>query len=251
MLVGDGDYVSVKYTEDWTAERAEEFLGKRVGWMQVDGYGGYEPMAKDKPILLVGCFMHARRYFVQAFEAKDIRAAEPIDIIRRMYAVERESKEAGENHDQRHQRRQRQLVPLLDELEAWMVENRGIDPPGEPLGRALTYLDNHWKILRVVEKDGALELDNGEPERRIRGPAMGRRNWLFAGSDGGAGTAATILSVLETAKSFGVDPREYLHDVLVKIAGGWKHSRLAELMPAEWAEARAPARAEASLSAAQ
>jgi hypothetical protein len=103
----------------------------------------------------------------------------------------------------------------------------------------MTYLDNHWEILRVVEKDGALEIDNGEPERRIRGPAMGRRNWLFAGSDGGAETAATILSVLETAKSLGIDPREYLHDILVKIAGGWKQSRLAELLPEQWAAARA------------
>ena len=166
-----------------------------------------------------------------------------------MYEVERASKEADETYDQRHERRQRELVPLLDELEAWLVENRGIDPPGEPLGRAITYLDNHWKILRVVEKDGALELDNGEPERRIRGPAMGRRNWLFAGSDGGAETAATILSVLETAKSFGLDPREYLHDILVKIAGGWAQSRLAELMPAEWAAARAAEQTSAASAA--
>lgn len=118
VLVGDGDYVSVKYTENWSADKAEEFLGKRIGWMQVDGYGGYEPMAQDKPILLVGCFMHARRYFVKALEAKDLRAAEPIDIMRRMYEVERKSKDADETHDQRYERRQRDLVPLLDELEA-------------------------------------------------------------------------------------------------------------------------------------
>ena len=238
VLVGDGEYVSVRYTEDWTQAKAEAFLGERIGWMQVDGYGGYEPVGKDRPILLVGCFMHARRYFVEALEAKDLRAAEPVELIRRMYAVERASKEANESHPQRHERRQRDLVPLLDELEKWLRKNKGIDPPNEPLGRAMTYLDNHWKILRVVEKDGALELDNGEPERRIRGPAMGRRNWLFAGSDAGAENAATILTVLETAKSFGVDPREYLKDVLTKIAGGWKQSRLGELMPDAWAKTR-------------
>src|SRR5690606_17616867 len=134
---------------------------------------------------LVACWMHARRYLVKALDANDLRAAEPLDIIKRMYEVEAASKEAGESHDERYERRQRDLVPLLDELETWMTKNAGVAPPKEPLGRALTYLANHWELLRVVEKDGALELDNGEVERVIRGPAMGRRNWLFAGSDEG------------------------------------------------------------------
>lgn len=239
LLVGDKKYVSVRYTENWTAERAEQFLGKRIGWMQVDGYAGYESIAKDRPILLVGCWMHARRHLVKALEAKDVRAAEPLHIIKRMYEVEAASKEADESHEQRHQRRQRELVPLLDELEQWKDAHRGVVPPSEPLGRAWTYLDNHWDILRVVVRDGALELDNGEVERVARGPAMGRRNWLFAGSDEGGERAATILTVLETAKRAGVDLREYLRDLLEKIAGGWKQSRLDELLPERWVAARA------------
>ncbi|GEM_PF-5660675 len=191
-------------------------------------------------LLLVGCFMHARRYFMKAFDAKDIRAAEPLDIIRRMYAVERTSRDAGEPHGPRLVRRQKDLVPPLDELEAWLKDNRGGDPSSEPLGRALAYLEDHWEIFRVVEKDGAFEIDNGEPERRIRGRARGRRNWIFAGFDGGAESTAKILTVLETAKSFGIDPREHLHDVLVKIAGDRKQSRLAELLPREWPQ-REPA----------
>jgi hypothetical protein len=182
--------------------------------------------------------MHARRYFVKALDVKDVRAAEPIDIIRRMYIVEAESKEAGETHDARYERRQRDLVPLLDELEQWKDAHEGAFPPNEPSGRAWTYLHNHWEILCVVANDGALELDNGEVERVLRGPAMGRRNWLFAGSDEGGERAATILTVLETAKRAGVDLREYLHDVLVKIASGWQRSRLDELLPHAWATAR-------------
>jgi transposase len=238
VMVGDKRYVSFKYTEDWTAERAEEFLGERIGWMQVDGYGGYEAIAKDRPLLLVACWMHARRYLVKALDANDVRAAEPLDLIKRMYELEAASKEAGETPDERYERRQRDLVPLLDELEAWMIKNAGVAPPKEPLGRALTYLANHWELLRVVEKDGALELDNGEVERVIRGPAMGRRNWLFAGSDEGGHRAAVILTVLETAKRAGVDLREYLQDVLVKISAGWKQSRLDELLPHNWAANR-------------
>ncbi|MCH9688641.1 MAG: transposase [Deltaproteobacteria bacterium] len=151
-----------------------------------------------------------------------------------MYEVEAASKQAEETHDQRYDRRHKELVPLLDELERWKDDTRGVAPPKEPLGRAWTYLNNHWKILRVIEKDGALELDNGEVERVIRGPAMGRRNWLFAGSDEGAKRAAVVLTVLETAKRAGVDLRAYLVDVLTKIAGGWKQSRIDELLPHRW-----------------
>jgi transposase len=239
VMVGDKTFVAFFYTEDWTADRAEEFLGKRIGWMQVDGYGGFAPLAQKQPLLmLVGCWMHARRYFVKALDIKDVRAAEPLDIIRRMYLVEAASQAAGDNHEQRYERRQRDLVPLLDAFGQWKDAHEGVFPPNEPIGRAWTYLHNHWEILCVVANDGALELDNGEVERVIRGPAMGRRNWLFAGSDEGGERAATILTVLETAKRADVDLREYLHDVLVKIAGGWKRSRLDELLPHAWAAAR-------------
>lgn len=239
VLVGDHKYIAFKYTPDWTAERAEAFLGARIGWMQVDGYKGYESIAKDRPLLLVGCWMHARRYFVKAFDAKDLRAAVPISIIKKMYEVERDSKDAEENHDARYQRRQRDLSPLFDELQEWLNEHRKKVPPKSTLGKAITYADNHWDILRVVEKDGALELDNGDVERVIRGPAIGRRNWLFAGSDSGGERAAVILSVLETAERAGVDLRAYVHDVLVKLAGGWKMSRLDELLPENWTPAAA------------
>jgi transposase len=243
VLVGDLRFLAFFYTENWTAELAGRFLGQRIGWMQVDGYAGFGVLAEGRPILLVGCWMHARRYFVKALEAKDVRAAEPLQIIGKIYDVERASKEAGDTHQQRYERRQRDMVPLLDDLEHWKNANAGAVPPNEPLGRAWTYLHNHWDILGVVVQDGALELDNGEVERVIRGPAMGRRNWLFAGSDEGAERAATILTVLETAKRAEVDIREYLRDVLEKVAGGWKQSRLDELLPHVWAARRRPAAA--------
>jgi transposase len=237
VLVGDRKYISFKYTPNWTAEKADAFLGKRIGWMQVDGYKGYESIAEGRPLLLVGCWMHARRHMVRAFEAKDMRAAVPLNLIKEMYRVERESKNADDDHEARYERRLRDLVPLLDQLEAWLDEYRNAAPPKSNLGKAIGYLDNHWDILRVVEKDGALELDNGDVERVIRGPAIGRRNWLFAGSDNGGHRAATILSVLETAERAGLDVRAYLRDVLVKLSAGWKMSRLDELLPENWVPA--------------
>ena len=132
-------------------------------------------------------------------------------------------------------------MPILDQLETWIQQQRKTEPPTSYLGKALTYAHNHWDLLRVVVNDGALELDNGDVERAMRGPAMGRRNWLFAGSDEGAERAAIILTVLETAARQGVDLQQYLYDVLVKIAGGWPQSRLDELLPQNWAAARAQA----------
>jgi transposase len=240
-LVGDHKWVAYKYTQDWTAQSAEAFLGTRIGWMQIDGYAGYKGILDKGLALGVGCLMHARRYFVKAFEADDLRAALPLEMIRKLYRIERDSKEAAESPQQRHQRRQQHSVPILDQMEAWIEQQRAIEPPSSYLGKALTYAHNHWDLLRVVTCDGALELDNGDVERAMRGPAMGRRNWLFAGSDEGAQRAAIILTILETAARQGVDLQQYLHDVLVKISGGWPLSRLDELLPQPWAAAHAQA----------
>ena len=233
-LVGDKKYVGFRFTEDWTAKRADEILGRRIGWMQVDGYAGYASIAEGRPILLVGCWMHARRYFIKAFEQNDVRAASPLAIIKQMYKIEEASRLADEDFDARLARRQRDLSPLLDELGEWKDAHKNTTPPKEPLTKAITHLDNHWDILCVVEKDGALELDNGEVERIFRIPAMGRRNWLFVGSDAGGERAATIMTILETAARAGVDLRAYLQDILMKIAGGWKMNRLDELLPENW-----------------
>jgi transposase len=238
VLVGDQKWIAFRYTPDWTSDSARSVLGDRIGWAQVDGYAGFEVIAKAGLALLVGCWMHARRYFVKAFEAKDMRAAVPLEMIKRIYKIERASKEAGDDHDARYRRRQAETVPILDELEIWIAEHIGSETPTSRLGRALTYAHNHWEILRVVVNDGALEIDNGEVERIIRGPAVGRKNWLFAGSEAGGERAAIIMTVLETAARAGVDLREYLHDLLVKISGGWPMARLDELLPDNWAAAR-------------
>jgi transposase len=238
VLVGDQKWIAFRYTKDWTANSAREVLGGRIGWTQVDGYAGFDVLANEGYALLVGCWMHARRYFVKAFEAKDLRAAVPLEMIKRIYKIERASKKAGDDHQARYERRQAETAPILDELETWIDEHLGSEPPKSKLGRALTYAKNHWEILRVVVNDGALEIDNGEVERIIRGPAVGRKNWLFAGSDAGGERAAIIMTVLETASRAGVDLREYIHDLLVKISGGWPMARLDELLPDNWAAAR-------------
>ena len=100
--------------------------------------------------------------------------------------------------------------------------------------------DNHWELLCQPLKDGALALDNGDVERELRGTALGRKNWLFAGSDAGAQNAAIIKTVLDTAVRQGLDPGEYLQDVLIKLGSGWLYRRLDELLPETWQRLHGP-----------
>lgn len=247
-LVGDHFYVAYHYAEDWRAETTFALLGEREGWLQVDGYKGYERVFAQGKAEEVGCWMHSRRYFVRAFKAKDLRAAQPLALIRDLYAVERAAKEADEEPEARQQRRKRDSKPILDALEKWVDEHRGQVPPTSLLGRGMTYATNQWQALRRPLEDGHLEIDNGDVERALRGPAIGRRNWLFAGSDEGAHRAAILCTVLESAARHALDLPLYLHDVLMKLAAGWPQARLDELLPHRWralheAAAQAAARA--------
>jgi len=181
--------------------------------------------------------MHFRRYFYKAFEAGDPRAAVMLSHIKKLYKVEEASRIAGDSHEERLARRLTESSPILDDIEDWIQQHEPTEPPKTPLGKALTYANNQWELLRAIEVDGALEIDNGDVERVLRGPAMGRRNWLFAGSDEGGERTAIIMTVLETAaRQEGLDLRAYLHDVLLRISAGISVSRLDDLLPENWVE---------------
>ncbi len=250
-LVGDHHYVAYRYTENWCRDKAFKLLRDREGWMQVDGYKGYQCVFALGKAIEVGCMMHARRYFVRAFEGGDLRAAAPLELIRKMYRVEAASKEAGEWPHERLLRRQRETRPLFDAWQTWLDEHAGRIPPKSPLGKAITYTKNHWDALMRPLQDGNLELDNGDVERALRGLAMGRRNWLFAGSDDGAERTAILCTVIESAARHGLDLRLYLQDVLLKLASGWPPERLDELLPHRWGTLHAEAARAAGLAVAQ
>lgn len=238
-LVGDRDYVAFQYARDWRGATTAEFLGARVGWLQVDGYAGYEQIFALGLAVEVGCWMHCRRKFHTAFKGNDLRAAEPLRLIGKMYKIEKQSREAGDSHTQRLERRLRDTKPVIEKLGEWIEEHTGREPPSSHLGKAFTYAINQWTALCRPLEDGALELDNGGVERTLRGPAMGRRNWFFAGSDEGAKRAASIATVLESATRHELDLRRYVHDILVKLSSGWLNSRLDELLPHRWRELHA------------
>jgi len=226
----------------YTASRAgagpQAEFADYTGYVQVDGYAGYDALFRgaDCPRIEVGCFMHARRYFVQAVEAGDLRALPAVAQIRALYGVEREAKEARLDAAGRRVLREEKASPLLAEFHGWFEAMAPRAAPKSPLGKAIGYSQKRWRALTRYLDDGRLEIDNGEVERLIRLVALGRKNYLFAGSDAGAERAAVAYTVLATCTLHELDPWAYIKDVLEKIAGDWPQRELDRLLPDRWAQ---------------
>jgi transposase len=216
----------------WPQEELKEYRG----YLQVDGFGGYEELfaGDDSPRTEVGCMMHARRYFVRAVDGGDLRALPAVGQIRALYRVERQAKEREIEPEARRVLREAEARPLLDEFSEWLEAMKGRATPKSPLGQAIAYTRSRWTALTRYLEDGRLEIDNGEVERLIRIVALGRKNFLFAGSDAGAERAAIAYTVLATCALHEVDPWAYVKDVLEKIAAGWPQREIDRLLPDRW-----------------
>lgn len=239
--VGDRCWVSYVYTPTREGTGPCGFLADRKGWIQADAFSGYDALFKppDAVAIEVGCMAHARRYFVKALE-KDCRAAVALHWIGKLYDVERTATEHDFDPESRFALRQEHSKGLLDKLGEWIKKTHPAAPPKSPLGRALTYMINQWQALSRFLDDGRLEIDNNGAERALRTIALGRNNWMFAGSDEGAKRAATIYTVFGTCRLNGVDPWTYVHDVLAELAVGRRVSRIDELLPLTWARTHGP-----------
>ena len=242
---------SFLYAPNWTADLPGELLADFEGDLQGDGYAGFDKMleqagddgfADDRRL---GCGMHIRRRFEQAAQLGDARGAIALGLFQKIYAIEAACKDEGLTHDERHARRQRESIPLVDELYRWI---EGLHPtlvPSSKIYDATRYALKQKDRWRRCFSDGKFEIDNGEVERQLRRVALGRKNFLFAGSDTGAVRAATAYTVLACCRMHGVDPFAYIVDVLTKLDDGWPAAKLDELLPQNWrrADASAPASA--------
>jgi len=239
--LGDRRWLAFDYTPDWSAEGPAAFLTDRQGWLQADAYKGYDRLfsAPGSKVVEVGCFAHARRYFVDALET-DKRAAIAIAFIKELYQVEADAKTRGLGAEETKKLRADRSRPILNSLGEWIKNMVPAATPKSPLGQALTYTVNQWTALTRFLEDGALEIDNNGCERALRQVAVGRKNYLFAGSDEGARRAAIIYTVFGTCRLHDVDPWAYVRDVLEKLARGWKQGRIDELLPPAWAAAQTP-----------
>ena len=238
VYVGDSRWVAYLYTPDWKSDPMQEFLDDREGYLLHDGYAGYAAVhAKHSKIIELGCNAHFRRGFVDALDAGDSRAAVPLEIFQQVFQVEELAK--GKTHEERRALRQQYSKPRMERLGKWMAETLNIEPPQSGLAKAIKYGVNRWAALTRFLDDGRLPIDNNVSERALKAVALGRKNYLFAGSDEGAKRAVIAYTLIGTCALCGVEPSEYLRDVLTKLSGSWPQSRISELLPPNWAAARA------------
>ena len=230
--IGDSRWVWFDWQEGRSRAGPLGVLGKFGGeYLQSDGYAAYGIVVDKLVLRHLGCWAHARRKFVEAYEA-GARAAGPIvESIAKLYAVEKEARELELGPFAVRALRQERSVPALAELHASMSELAQTAVPKGALGKALAYSLERWPQLTVYCEDGDLSIDNNIVERAIRPVALGRKNWLFAGSEGGAKWAAGFYSLIETAKLHGVEPGEYLTEVLRHIAAHGDGEDLESLLP--------------------
>jgi hypothetical protein len=238
------------YSRDRAGEHPQAHLADYSGILQADAYGGYgkvyEPDRKPGRILEAGCWAHARRpFFAMADLAENARrkaqgktvavisplALEAVRRIDALFEIERVIN--GRGADERRAVRQEQSLPLVADLEAWMRAERAKLSRGNDLAKAMDYLLKRWTAFTRFVEDGRICLSNNAAERALRGIALGRKSWLFAGSDRGGQRAAAMYSLIVTAKMNDVDPQAWLADILARIAAH-PASRIDELLPWNW-----------------
>jgi transposase len=221
-----------RFTPDRTAAHPLAHLAGFRGFLQADAYAGYDGLYRGG-VTEVACWAHFRRKIFDLHE----RIPTPLttDILERvgaLYTVEAEAR--GRPPDERHRARQERSRPLVEALrEVLDAALRHLSPRSD-MAKAIAYGAKRWPALSRFLGDGRLEIDNNIAERALRGIAVGRRNWLFAGSRAGGERAAAIYTVIQTCKANGVDPQAYITDVIAKIADDWPASRWDELMPWNW-----------------
>jgi transposase len=238
------------YSRDRGGEHPQSHLADWSGVLQADAYGGYKELyatdRKPGPILEAACWAHARRPF---FALADIEASarrkaegrtpapisplalEAVRRIDRLFEIERDIN--GRSAEERRSVRQELSEPLIADLEAWMRTERAKLSRGNDVAKAFDYMLKRWPAFARFLEDGRVCLSNNAAERALRGIALGRKSWLFAGSDRGGQRAAVMYSLIITAKMNGIDPQAWLADVLSRLADH-PASRIDELMPWNW-----------------
>ncbi len=213
----DPPAVWFRYSPDRKGERPRTHLKSFHGVLQADGYAGFEKLYEEGRIVEAACWAHARRKFFEVHEHKPSPiAAEALERIGALYGIE--STIRGKMPEDRCDVRQQQAGQLLDDLRGWLQATLTQLSAKSELAGAIRYSLGRWPALTRYRDDGRLEIDNNAVERELRAVALGRKNYLFAGSDAGGERAAAMYSLINTAKLNGLDPEAYLREVLAKIA---------------------------------
>ncbi len=218
------------YREGRNREGPNQVLKNFKGYIQTDGYAGYNEVSARKDIVSIACMAHARRKFVDAKPHDKKRANEILELIRQLYMIERFARTARMDFNERHSLRQEHAKPLLSKIKTWLTEQIQQVLPSSSMGKAIQYMLGQWLRLEKYITNGMVEIDNNLVENAIRPVALGRKNYLFAGSHDGARRAALIYSLVATAKIQGVEPFKYLKEVIQKISD-YPQKQIANLLP--------------------
>lgn len=223
-------YVYFHYRKGRGQNGPKEILGNYEGYLQCDGYKVYDKIARGKPITLLGCMAHLRRKFHESLDTDMVRAKFALELIQKIYAIERKMKEDNLSIEARTQVRETKSKVLMQELKEWMDEAYPKVLPKSKIGKAIKYGLLQWKKLIVFTTDQKLYIDNNLTENSIRPLALGRKNFLFAGSHKGAERIGMMYSFFATCKKQNINPRIWLEQTLDKIA---EHpiNRIQELLP--------------------
>ncbi len=233
VYLGDGahPYTVYEYSPTHEGQWPQAFLKPFTGYLQADAYLGYDRVFEDGSVKEVACWAHARRKFEEAQSSDPARSLTAITMIRKLYDVEREARDW--TPDKRRQLRQEKSRPQLANIKEWVQAQSLAVLPKNPIADAIGYLANHWAAFERYTEDGDLNIDNNASERALRDVVVGRRNWLFAGSDQGGCTAAILISLIASCKRHAVDPFAYFRDVFKRLPAT-PHTQIDQFLPDRW-----------------
>lgn len=222
-----------RFTTDRNGLHPQRELADFSGLLQADGYAGYGKLYAGNRVAEVACWAHFRRKIFENHETRPTPlTTDLLERIRALYKIEDDIR--GLPPEERRRHRQEHSKLLVDDLRIAIDEALRRLSPKSTMARALLYGRKRLAALTRFLDDGRAEIDNNVAERAMRSVALGRKNWLFAGSKAGGERAAAIYSIIETCKLGGIEPQSYIADVMQKIASGWPASRWDELMPWNW-----------------
>jgi transposase len=227
------NHVAFDFTPNRSREGPVAFLEDYAGYIQADAYPGYDEVFAKGKATEVACWAHARRKFYDAKDTDPAVGHEALLLIGQLYKIERQAKDQGLDDVALHRLRQEQSKPILEVIEERLKVWGQSVLPKSPMAQAIGYAQNQWEALIRYAEDPILAIDNNLAERTIRKVTLGRKNWLFAGSDKGGERAAIHYSLISSCQLCGIDPFFYIKDVLDRI-NTHPASRIAELLPPNW-----------------
>jgi transposase len=227
-------YSVYDFTESRARDGPAKFLAGFAGYLHADAYGGYDHifLGSNNSILEVACWAHARRKFFDAALSSPRESHQILEWIGQLYDIEDRAREWSP--EARRSLREEESQPVLDRIETYLAELERLALPKSALGKAVTYAQNQWQALRRYTEDGRLSIDNNVSERTLRHQAIGRKNWLFLGSQQAGPRAAVLFTILAGAKRHRIEPWAYLRELLLRLNAD--DARLDEMLPDRWAK---------------